>query len=70
MTGRHHWRPAGDGIRHAFRGWRWNGRTEDVSICGVRTTLAEELSETDWVRAPSCADCNRALRPENPGTTA
>lgn len=61
MSSRHFWRPAADGVRHAFRGPRWNGQPEDTSVCGTRTGMVAEPSEEDWVRAPSCAACNTAL---------
>ncbi|MEU6128127.1 zinc finger protein [Saccharopolyspora sp. NPDC047091] len=61
MSSRHFWRPAADGVRHAFPGPRWNGGPEATSVCGVRTTMPAEPSEEDWVRAPSCTDCNAVL---------
>nr|WP_221316340.1 zinc finger protein [Saccharopolyspora gloriosae] len=61
VSGRHFWRPAGDGVRHAFRGPRWNGRPDATSVCGVEVSLPEEVSEEEWVRAPSCDSCNSAL---------
>ncbi|MCX2731938.1 hypothetical protein OOZ19_16980 [Saccharopolyspora sp. NFXS83] len=61
VSGRHFWRPAGDGVRHAFRGMRWNGRSDATSVCGVEVSLAGDVSEEEWVRAPSCDSCNAAL---------
>ena len=62
--GRRFWRPSGDGVRHAFRGRRYNGQSGDVSVCGVDCALAEETSETEWVMASTCAACNTVLRAE------
>ncbi|WP_243788158.1 zinc finger protein [Saccharopolyspora gloriosae] len=64
---RHYWRPASDGRRHAFRGWRWDGKTEASSVCGVDVTLSGATDETEWVVAPSCLDCNSVLCNEKRG---
>ncbi|MCA1185108.1 MULTISPECIES: zinc finger protein [unclassified Saccharopolyspora] len=64
------WRPAGDGVRHAFRARRYEGQAEDVSVCGVTCALSQELSETDWCTAPTCPSCNGILRAEQDERTA
>ncbi|WP_412810211.1 hypothetical protein [Saccharopolyspora sp. MS10] len=69
MSGRHHWRPSGDGIRQAFRRWRWNGKAADVSIRGVRAALTEQLSGTDRVRALSCPGCDAEPHHERNGAS-
>ncbi|MCA1191453.1 hypothetical protein [Saccharopolyspora sp. 6V] len=59
--GRHYWRPASDGIRHAFRGRRYNGQAEDRSVCDVSVALEQEISEQGWCMAPTCGTCNGIL---------
>ncbi|CAL99893.1 hypothetical protein A8924_0947 [Saccharopolyspora erythraea NRRL 2338] len=80
MTSRHYWLPvAGDigGVRHAFRGRRWEGQPADEAVCGLAVAMAQP-SEMDWITFRSCADCRCALLAEagiepgavNPGDSA
>lgn len=66
MPDRHFWRPGGDAVRHAFRGRRWCGQVNETSVCGTGVRLTADPSESDWVIAPTCADCNAVLRAELP----
>ena len=69
VSARHFWRPSGDVVRHAFRGRRWCGQTEATAVCGSTVSLATEVAELDWVRAPTCEACNAVLRSELPKIT-
>ncbi|TDD92282.1 hypothetical protein E1202_02680 [Saccharopolyspora karakumensis] len=68
---RHYWLPVSNrertgGVRHAFRGARWDGKRADLSACGERVALAQP-SELDWILSPACLTCNDVLKEENLG---
>lgn len=54
------------GVRHAFRGNRWEGQASLQAVCGEAVALARP-SEMDWVLFPTCADCNAALKSGHDG---
>ncbi|KAA5831296.1 hypothetical protein F1721_21410 [Saccharopolyspora hirsuta] len=64
---RYHWLPVVDDsssyglVRHAFRGRRIDAGVNGESFCGSSFAIAEP-SEIDWIRAPSCQDCNAKLK--------
>lgn len=65
---RHFWLPVTNenepgGVRHAFRGPRWDGRPTDSAVCGEQVALARP-SELDWIHFPSCGDCYEILKSE------
>lgn len=60
---RHFWLPVSDRVRHAFRGRRYGGQDVGTTVCGIGVTMGE-ATETDWVMAPSCLECNRILKEE------
>jgi hypothetical protein len=66
---RHYWLPvpnAGEsgGIRHAFRGGRWDGQASDTTVCGDEVAMAQP-SQMDWINFPSCGKCNDILKSEH-----
>ncbi|TDD04645.1 hypothetical protein E1181_17280 [Saccharopolyspora terrae] len=65
---RHFWlvsnRERTGGVRHAFRGARWDGKRADLSVCGERVALAQP-SDLDWILFPTCVTCNDILKAEN-----
>ncbi|EQD85295.1 hypothetical protein A8924_6080 [Saccharopolyspora erythraea NRRL 2338] len=68
MANRHFWQPiqhttAPGGVRHAFRGRRWEGEPSATTVCGQQVPLAR-TSEMDWITSPSCPDCTEILRQE------
>ncbi|RKT88244.1 hypothetical protein SAMN05421805_101318 [Saccharopolyspora antimicrobica] len=48
-------------VRHAFAGSRLDKGPADDSFCGDTYALAIP-SEMDWIRAPTCQDCNTLLK--------
>lgn len=64
---RHYWQPVpedkGGGVRHAFRGRRWEGQPADEAVCGRSLALAQP-SEMDWITFRSCEHCRRVLLAE------
>lgn len=60
---RHFWRPAGDSIRHAFRGRRWEREERATSVCGRDVALGA-ATEYNWIVAPTCPVCYRILKDE------
>ncbi|TDD05900.1 hypothetical protein E1181_14025 [Saccharopolyspora terrae] len=70
---RHYWLPtpnpdSGVFARHAFRGRRWERQSADTTVCGVEVAMATP-TDLDWVRAPTCGECNRTLISELNGRT-
>ncbi|GAA0548075.1 hypothetical protein A8924_5999 [Saccharopolyspora erythraea NRRL 2338] len=66
MTSGHYWLPVAEevgGVRHAFRGRRWEGRSADEAVCG-RTVPMAQPSEMDWITFKSCRDCRHSLLSE------
>ncbi|MFC7344345.1 hypothetical protein [Saccharopolyspora griseoalba] len=67
-TARHFWLPVANGnqrggVRHAFRGGRWDGQPADVAVCGEHVALAHP-SELDWISFPTCGTCSETLKGE------
>ncbi|GAB3280714.1 hypothetical protein GCM10027563_09730 [Parasphingorhabdus pacifica] len=65
----HFWLPVATrdrtgGVRHAFRGTRWEGQSSLPAVCGDIGALARP-SEMDWIRFPTCPGCNDALKSEH-----
>lgn len=65
---RHFWLPIPNenlpgGVRHAFRGARWEGLASADAVCGERVAMAQP-SELDWIYFPTCAECNSRLKGE------
>ena len=62
----HYWLPIVEGergVRHAFRGRRWEGQSAEDAACGRRAAMAQP-SEMDWVTFKSCGECRLALLSE------
>lgn len=65
---RHYWLPIANdhdlgGVRHAFRGRRWDGQKNGTTVCGV-DVLMYEPTELDWIMYGTCHACNRILKKE------
>ncbi|WP_249124409.1 hypothetical protein [Saccharopolyspora erythraea] len=63
---RHYWQPVPDdkgGLRHAFRGRRWEGQPAAEAVCGRAVPLAQP-SEMDWITFRSCEQCRHVLLAE------
>lgn len=64
---RYFWRPVPDAtshyglVRHAFLGNSADAGPSATSACEGVFALASP-SEFDWIHAPTCADCNEALK--------
>lgn len=59
----HYWLPVVEGergVRHAFRGRRWEGQPAEKAVCGRHAAMAQP-SEMDWVTFKSCDECRCAL---------
>lgn len=48
-------------VRHAFAGSRLDRGPAGDAFCGATCALATP-SEVDWIRAPTCQDCNTFLK--------
>lgn len=61
------WRPVPDEassyglVRHAFYGVVADAGTSAPSVC-ERTFALAKPSEFDWIHAPTCHECNEALK--------
>ncbi|WP_433870102.1 hypothetical protein [Saccharopolyspora sp. CA-218241] len=59
----HYWLPVAvgeGGVRHAFRGRRWEGESAAEAVCGEPLALAKP-SEMDWITFRSCHGCRCVL---------
>ncbi|TDD07105.1 hypothetical protein E1181_10905 [Saccharopolyspora terrae] len=66
MSPGHYWLPVVDGeqgVRHAFRGRRWEGQSAETAVCGCHVAMAQP-SEMDWVTFKSCDECRFVLLAE------
>lgn len=61
----HYWMPVIEkrGVRHAFRGRRWEGQPRDESVCGLNVPMAKP-SQMDWITFPTCTTCWKILADE------
>lgn len=65
---RHYWLPIANdddrtGVRHAFRGRRWEGQRTGTTVCGVEVRMCTP-TELEWIMYGTCPSCNRVLQRE------
>ncbi|MDD6757859.1 hypothetical protein [Saccharopolyspora rectivirgula] len=66
----HYWMPIaeGRGARHAFYGRHWDGRKQDITVCGQHVSITRP-DEMDWILYPTCMTCWKNLAEEGEAST-